>query len=290
MTNDHKDKPQNNATLSGRLEYWRVERPSEWMMDEFIRDARKLEAQLSEARQQSEAEAIAYSALSAEHERLKAQLSEAQARLAEIEAQRPVEYQFQDRNGKWFFFMSDKHRDDTIESGEWPIRALYAAPVAPAAQAVDVADICNAYESGVGHRGRRTASINPYAVGTHEHEAYAIGAAGEPAAQAMCGCGDTFGEGSVCANCLCGKYVEAGHAVADDVVQYTLTEIERDALLRFNETCDDGEGYDVPKAMMRRLATVGVVQWVGGSSYGITEIGREIVDAILAAQQQKVKP
>ena len=55
-----------------------------------------------------------------------------------------------------------------------------SAPV-PAAQAVDVDAICNAYESGVGHRGRPTANVNPYRECTPEHEAYAIGAKGEAA-------------------------------------------------------------------------------------------------------------
>jgi hypothetical protein len=44
--------------------------------------------------------------------------------------------------------------------------------------AVDVANICNAYESGVGHNGRPTANVNPYPEGSHEHEAYRIGATG----------------------------------------------------------------------------------------------------------------
>lgn len=43
---------------------------------------------------------------------------------------------------------------------------------------LSVAAICNAYESGVGHRGRPTANVNPYREGTPEHEAYAIGAGG----------------------------------------------------------------------------------------------------------------
>lgn len=43
---------------------------------------------------------------------------------------------------------------------------------------MNVADICNAYESGVGHAGRPTAKVNPYREGTPEHEAYAIGASG----------------------------------------------------------------------------------------------------------------
>jgi hypothetical protein len=54
----------------------------------------------------------------------------------------------------------------------WP---LYATPQ-PAQD--DVADICNAYESGVGHAGRKTALVNPYKEGTAEHIAYAIGASG----------------------------------------------------------------------------------------------------------------
>lgn len=45
----------------------------------------------------------------------------------------------------------------------------------------EISDICNAYESGVGHRGRPTANVNPYREGTPEHEAYAIGAKGEAA-------------------------------------------------------------------------------------------------------------
>ena len=69
------------------------------------------------------------------------------------------------------------HRDEGYE-----MTPLYAgsAPV-PAAQAVDVDAICNAYESGVGHRGRPTANVNPYREGTPEHDAYAIGAKGEAA-------------------------------------------------------------------------------------------------------------
>ena len=68
------------------------------------------------------------------------------------------------------------------------ITPLYAgsAPVPAVLQAVDVDvdAICNAYESGVGHRGRPTANVNPYREGTPEHEAYAIGAKGEAAQQA----------------------------------------------------------------------------------------------------------
>jgi len=79
------------------------------------------------------------------------------------------------------------HRDEGYE-----MTPLYAgsAPV-PAAQAVDVDAICNAYESGVGHRGRPTANVNPYRECTPEHEAYAIGAKGE-AAQAEAKAADSL--------------------------------------------------------------------------------------------------
>ena len=34
-----------NQLLSEKLKYWRAERPSEWLMDEFIRDVEKLQAE-----------------------------------------------------------------------------------------------------------------------------------------------------------------------------------------------------------------------------------------------------
>jgi hypothetical protein len=37
-----------NKTLSKRLKFWRAERPDEWIMDEFIRDAEVLERQLND--------------------------------------------------------------------------------------------------------------------------------------------------------------------------------------------------------------------------------------------------
>jgi hypothetical protein len=37
-----------NKTLSKRLKFWRAERPDEWVMDEFIRDAEVLERQLND--------------------------------------------------------------------------------------------------------------------------------------------------------------------------------------------------------------------------------------------------
>ena len=46
---------------------------------------------------------------------------------APAEAQ-PVAWQFQDREGKWHGFMDERHRQNTIADGSWPVRALYAAP------------------------------------------------------------------------------------------------------------------------------------------------------------------
>ncbi len=56
-----------------------------------------------------------------------------------------------------------------------------------------------------------------------------------------------------------------------------LTVEERGALERFNETCEDGEGYDVPKQMMKRLAEIGVVNHTSRGIYFITEFGRAIL-------------
>lgn len=46
-----------------------------------------------------------------------------------------------------------------------------------------VDEICNAYESGVGHRARPTAHVNPYKPGSDLATAYAIGAVGDREAQ-----------------------------------------------------------------------------------------------------------
>ena len=38
-----------DLTLSEKLRNFRIDRPSEWMMDEFMRDAKELEEQLAES-------------------------------------------------------------------------------------------------------------------------------------------------------------------------------------------------------------------------------------------------
>jgi hypothetical protein len=47
----------------------------------------------------------------------------------------------------------------------------------------------------------------------------------------------------------------------------SLTDDEKKAALRFCETCEDGEGYDVPKPMMKRLAALGLVVYKGFGVY-----------------------
>lgn len=50
------------------------------------------------------------------------------------------------------------------------------------------------------------------------------------------------------------------------------------ALMRFSETCEDGQGYDVPKPMMRALAAIGVVQHTSAGIYAITVFGEAVVE------------
>lgn len=50
------------------------------------------------------------------------------------------------------------------------------------------------------------------------------------------------------------------------------------ALRRFDECAQDGEGYDVPKEMMQRLAEIGVVRRRSGAYYEHTEFGLALLE------------
>lgn len=50
-----------------------------------------------------------------------------------------------------------------------------------------------------------------------------------------------------------------------------------DALKRFEETCSDGEGYDVPKDAMRALQAVGLVYRTRGNVYATTDFGNRVL-------------
>ncbi|OJW46203.1 MAG: hypothetical protein BGO63_03795 [Candidatus Accumulibacter sp. 66-26] len=65
-----------------------------------------------------------------------------------------------------------------------------------------------------------------------------------------------------------------------------MSEEEKRAALRFCETCDDDEGYDVPRLMMKRLEALGLV---GDKKFGRFEQTdllldiRETLEATVAA-------
>lgn len=67
--------------------------------------------------------------LTIERDALAAELQALKARMAE-----PVGYQYQSRDGEWCSFIDQRHYENTVADGTWPIRAIYAAP--PAAQEV----------------------------------------------------------------------------------------------------------------------------------------------------------
>ncbi len=75
-------------------------------------------------------------------------------------------------------------------------------------------------------------------------------------------------------------------------LKLSITEEERTALFRFYETCEDGQEYDVPLPMMRRLAFIGLIRraWldthVKSNVYEFTEIGISIVHPMQSNQQR----
>jgi hypothetical protein len=59
-----------------------------------------------------------------------------------------------------------------------------------------------------------------------------------------------------------------------------ITEDERIAARRFIETCEDGEGFDVPKPMMKRLTELGLVVHKGGGWYEGTPLLDQLQDEL----------
>jgi hypothetical protein len=51
------------------------------------------------------------------------------AQLQSLQEREPVAHQFQTSDGKWYDFLDEDHKANTIADGRWPIRALYDAPV-----------------------------------------------------------------------------------------------------------------------------------------------------------------
>ena len=61
-------------------------------------------------------------------------------------------------------------------------------------------------------------------------------------------------------------------------LEANILEEEINALIRFSETCEDGEGYDVPKGMMKSLAVIGLIRRVSGNIYETTLIGDNLLE------------
>lgn len=80
----------------------------------------------------------------------------------------------------------------------------------------------------------------------------------------------------------------ASQPVAPEVAQAVdaramLNADELAALHRFDECAQDGEGYDVPKEMMQRLAEIGVVRRKSGAYYEATDFGQHVLGNAPAA-------
>lgn len=50
------------------------------------------------------------------------------AKVEQMERQEPVRHEFQGRDGAWYPFIDQRHYENTVADGTWPIRALYALP------------------------------------------------------------------------------------------------------------------------------------------------------------------
>jgi hypothetical protein len=71
---------------------------------------------------------------------------------------------------------------------------------------------------------------------------------------------------------------EAGGRDGTVVIERLFTSDEIAALRRFDETCQDGEGYDVPWTMMQRLAEIGAVRRLNVTRrFQFTEFGTAVI-------------
>ena len=68
-------------------------------------------------------------------------------------------------------------------------------------------------------------------------------------------------------------------ALRAEVVSPRIQEQDLKALLRFNETCEDGEGYDIGIDAMNRLVEIGLCSKGHGGIRHITPFGQWVIDA-----------
>lgn len=71
--------------------------------------------------------------------------------------------------------------------------------------------------------------------------------------------------------------LEAEQAQAVEPTCWHPTDAAITALKRFEETCADNEGYDVPKDTMRNLQVIGLIYRTHGRRYCITDFGNHIL-------------
>lgn len=71
-------------------------------------------------------------------------------------------------------------------------------------------------------------------------------------------------------------------------VPMTITAQQERDILRFRDTCEDGQGYDVPKDRMKSLARLGLIRPTGFSRYEITDVGDAAIEVLLTAL--RIKP
>ena len=64
--------------------------------------------------------------------RTEAERDALRAKIAEMEKQEPAKHEFQGRDGVWYPFINQRHYENTVADGSWPVRALYALPGAQA--------------------------------------------------------------------------------------------------------------------------------------------------------------
>ncbi|MGB4488458.1 MAG: hypothetical protein WBI95_23560 [Pseudomonas veronii] len=65
-------------------------------------------------------------------------------------------------------------------------------------------------------------------------------------------------------------------------VSISLTKQQERDILRFYDTCEDGQGYDVPKDRMKSLACLGLIRPTGFSRYELTDAGDAVIEKLRA--------
>lgn len=115
-----------------------------------------------EAAEKSDAESMAM------YRRVRGGRDALRAKVEAMEKQLPVKYEFQGRDGKWYPFIDQRHYENTVADGTWPIRSLYALPGAQNVPSVPAcADIMDAAryrwlrKNGLAHEKRESRAVLP---------------------------------------------------------------------------------------------------------------------------------